>query len=218
MTFLSRWGRATPVARLLLVVDNDARHGRSVAPLAEPRAPSRRALLLTALPALVLASGAHAQKPLKLPEVWYGVQVEDNVFVVQMPGIPDHRIVDDVSAGGTRFQLHSYSLEAGGFSYVAQSALYPGDVDAGNPRVILQAALDSRARSLDGGKWSKVEWRTVAGAAAVESIGPVRGGSELRELAVLKGRRFVSLAFLGPAGSANSPEAERFFRSLKLQS
>ncbi|SJZ75850.1 hypothetical protein SAMN02745126_02177 [Enhydrobacter aerosaccus] len=180
-------------------------------------APSRRALLLAALPAFVLATTAHAQKPLKLPDVWYGVEVEDNVFTVQMPGIPDHRIVSDVSARGTPFQLHSYSVEAGGFSYVAQSALYPGDVDANNPRIILQAALDSRAHSLDGGKWSKVEWRTVGGATAVDSVGPVRGGSELRELVLLKGRRFVSLAFLGPAGTAGGPQAERFFKSLKLE-
>ncbi|MBS0519988.1 MAG: hypothetical protein JSR90_14945 [Proteobacteria bacterium] len=181
----------------------------------------RRGLLAAALPVL-FAPGARAQKvlklPDKLPDTWYGVEVEDNVFVVQMPGVPDHRIVSDVSAGGTRFQLHSYSLEAGGFSYVAQSALYPGDVNTSDPRTILQAALDGRARGLDGGKWSKVEWRTIMGAAAVESIGPVRGGNELRELTMLKGRRFVSLAFLGPAGSANSPQAERFFRSLKLQS
>lgn len=152
-----------------------------------------------------------------MPEQWYGVEVEDNVFIVQMPGVPDHRIVNDVSTRGTPFQLHSYSLDTGGFSYVAQSALYPGDVDAGNPRTILQAALDSRARSLDGGKWSKVEWRQLQGATAAESVGPVRGGNVLRQLVLLKGRRFVSLAFLGPAGSATGPEAQRFFRSLKLQ-
>jgi hypothetical protein len=39
----------------------------------------------------------------------------------------------------------------------------------------------------------------------------------LRQLVVLKGLRFVSLAFLGPAGSVNSSEAQRFFNSLKLQ-
>ncbi|HEY6984243.1 hypothetical protein [Reyranella sp.] len=176
----------------------------------------RRGLL--ALPALGLASRTEAQTPLRLPEQWYGVEVEDNVFTVQMPGVPDHRIVNDTSAGGTPFKLHSYSLDAGSFSYVAQSALYPGDVDAGNPRVILQAALDSRARSLAGGKWSKVEWRQVQGAAAVESIGALPAGNALRQLVLLKGRRFVSLAFLGPAGSVTGPEAQRFFASLKLQS
>lgn len=207
--------RATPLARSRLVVDSDTL--RDSGPPAERRASGRRALILVALPALVIATGAQAQKMLKLPDVWYGVEVEDNVFIVQMPGIPDHRIVSDVSAGGTRFQLHSYSLDAGGFSYVAQSALYPGDVDASNPRAILQAALDSRAGSLESGKWSKIDWRTIAGASAVESVGRVRGGNELRELVILKGRRFVSLAFLGPAGAASSSQADRFFGSLKLQ-
>jgi len=176
----------------------------------------RRHLLL-AIPALVVAGRAEAQKPIALPQQWYGVEVEDNVFTVQMPGVPDHRIVGDVTARGTPFQLHSYSLDAGGFSYVAQSALYPGDVDAGNPRPILQAALDSRARSLDGGKWSSVEWRALDRATAVDSTGPVRGGNALRQLALLEGRRFVSLAFLGPTGSTTGPEAQRFFTSLKLQ-
>jgi len=166
---------------------------------------------------LAFAERAHAQMRLKVPEQWYGVEVEDNVFTVQMPGIPDHRIVNDVSAHGTPFQLHSYSLDAGGFSYVAQSALYPGDVDAANPRAILQTALDRRARSLDGGKWGKVDWRHIQGATAVESEGPLRSGNSLRQLVLLKGRRFVSLAFLGPAGSVNSSEAQRFFNSLKLQ-
>jgi hypothetical protein len=177
----------------------------------------RRVLLLSPV-LLALADRAHAQARLKLPEQWYGVEVEDNVFIVQMPGVPDHRIVNDVDARGTPFPLHSYSLEAGGFSYVAQSALYPGDVDADNPRRILQAALDARARSLDGGKWTKVDWRQVQGASAVESIGPVRGGNALRQLVLLKGRHFVSLAFLGNAASVNGPDAERFFTSLKLQS
>ena len=37
----------------------------------------------------------------------------------------------------------------------------------------------------------------------------------LRQLSLLKERRFVSLAFLGP--SVNGPEADRFFKSLKLK-
>lgn len=178
---------------------------------------SMKRRIFAGLAALVLTNRAYAQTPLRLPEQWYGVEVEDNVFTVQMPGIPDHRIVKDVSARGTPFQLHSYSLDAGGFSYVAQSALYPGDVDAGNPRAILQTALADRARSLEGGQWSKVDWRQTQGATAVESVGPLRGGNALRQLVLLKGRRFVSLAFLGPAASVNGREAQRFFNSLKLQ-
>jgi len=169
-----------------------------------------------ALPMLALAGTARAQKKLVVPLTWYGVRVEDNAFTVEMPGVPDHRIVNDVSARGTAFQLHSYSLETGGYSYVAQTALYPEDVDVTQPRTILQAALNGRVQQLVGRKWNKVDWREIGGAAAVESLGGLADGNALRQLILLKERRFVSLAFLGNAAGATGVEAERFFKSLKL--
>ena len=42
------------------------------------------------------------------------------------------------------------------------------------------------------------------------------GGNALRQLNLLKERRFVSLAFLGSAAGVTGVEAERFFKSLKL--
>lgn len=180
---------------------------------------SRRVFLAAPLLApslLTFAGSARAQKKLEMPLTWYGVRVEDNAFTVEMPGIPDHRIVNDVSARGTAFSLHSYSLEVGGYSYVAQTALYPADVDVTQPRAILQAALNGRVQQLAGRKWTKVDWREIAGAAAVESVGTLAGGNALRQLTLLKDRRFVSLAFLGNAAGATGVEAERFFKSLKL--
>jgi hypothetical protein len=35
---------------------------------------------------------------------------------------------------------------------------------------------------------------------------------------VLKGRRFVSLAYLAPADALRTPEADRFFKSFRLGS
>ncbi len=174
----------------------------------------RRGLLV--LPLLTLAGRAQAQAKLVVPLAWYGVRVEDNAFTVEMPGVPDHRVVNDVSQRGTAFQLHSYSLEVGGYSYVAQTALYPADVDVSQPRAILQAALNGRAQQLAGRKWTKADWREFSGATAVESIGALAGGTALRQLTLLKARRFVSLAFLGSGAGATGVEAERFFRSLKL--
>jgi hypothetical protein len=174
---------------------------------------NRRAFLAAPVP-LLAALPARAQQKLVIPLDWYVVQADDNAFTVEMPGIPDHRVVDDRSARGTAFVLHSYSLEAGGYSYVAQTALYPQDVDTTQPRRILQAALDSRAQQLPSRKWGSVQWREIAGAAAVESAGTLRGGSTLRQLAVLKEHRFVSLALLGAA--VTTAEANRFFASLKL--
>jgi hypothetical protein len=178
---------------------------------------NRRALLAAA-PALMVAGRASAQqKPLALPSKWYAVQIDDGAFTVEMPGIPDHRLVSDVSARGTAFALHSYSLEAGGYSYVVQTALYPGDVDIRQPRRLIQAALDDRAKVLESGKWSKIDWRDIAGGTAAASTGTLRGGNALRQLVLLKDRRFVSLAFMGAPASVTGVEAERFFKSLKMK-
>ncbi len=145
------------------------------------------------------------------------MQVEGDAFTVEMPGIPDHRTVNDASARGTAFALHSYSLEAGGYSYVAQTALYPPDVDTTQPRRLLQVALNDRAKVLETRKWSKVEWREIRAGAAAESTGPLTGGNALRQLVLLKEQRFVSLAVMGPAASMTGVEADRFFKSLKMK-
>src|SRR3954469_5485018 len=128
---------------------------------------------MCAAPALLLAGRAGAQqKSLVIPLKWYAVQVDDGAFTVEMPGIPDRRVLTDASARGTAFALQSYSLETGGYSYVVQTALYPGDVDLAEPRRLIQTALDERAKALATRKWGKVDWRDVAGAIAVDSTGP----------------------------------------------
>jgi len=172
--------------------------------------------LPAALPLMTLAASAAAQKRLEVPLTWYAVRIDEKAFTVEMPGVPDHRIVDDVSARGTPFQFHSYSLDTGGYSYVAQTALYPADVDVAQPRLILQSALDGRVQQLAGRKWTTVDWRVVAGASAVESTGALSGGNGLRQLVLLKEHRFMSLAFLGNAAGLAGAEARRFFTSLKL--
>jgi hypothetical protein len=167
------------------------------------------AAILVAVPVL-----ARAQGKLGVPAKWYVVKVEDNAFTVEMPGIPDHKVLNDVTARGVPFALHSYSLEAGGNSYLAQTALYPEDVDYTQPRRVLQAALDTRAKQLAGGRWTTSNWTEIGGAPAVESTGTLNNGSRLRQLSVLKQRRFGSLAFMGP--DVGTTDAERFFKSLKL--
>jgi hypothetical protein len=169
---------------------------------------SRRALAV--LPVLLAAGGAAAQS------TWYAVRGPDRSFIVDMPGEPIYKVIDTQSPGGTAFAYHSYSLEYRRLSFVAQTALYPADVDVRQPRLNLQSVLDDRAQRLAGGKWSNVDWRDVQGAPAVESIGPVAGGSVLRQLVLLKGRRYVSLAYLAPADALRTPEADRFFGSLRL--
>ena len=165
-----------------------------------------------ALPVAMAAGSASAQS------VWIPVTSADNSFFVEMPGTPTYKVLDTTTPAGTAFVYHSYSLEYRRLSFVAQTALYPAEVDVAKPRANLQMALDDRAQKLEGGKWSKVDWRDVQGASAVESIGPIAGGSALRQLVLLKGRRFVSLGYLAPADAMRAPEAERFFRSLRLLS
>jgi len=176
--------------------------------------------ILLAAPLLLAASPGQAQlkaPPAAISAKWYAVQVEGSVFQVEMPGIPDYRPISDRSARGTPFVLHSYSLETGGNAYVAQTALYPADVDGSRPRVLLQAAIDARAQSLAGRKWKSVNWREVQGSTAAETVGALPNGSGLRQLVLLQGQRFVSLAFLGPSAALAGPDADRFFGSLRLK-
>jgi hypothetical protein len=174
--------------------------------------------------ALATAGGVAAQAQLKPPppsqapqSVWYAVRGVDNSFIVDMPGEPVYKLIDTVSPGGTPFVYHSYSLDDRRLAFVAQTALYPADVDVRQPKLNLQAVLDDRAQRLAGGKWTKIDWRQMSGAPAAESIGSVAGGNVLRQLVLLNGRRYVSLACLAPAADAlRTPEAERFFKSLRL--
>ena len=171
----------------------------------------RRSFL--ALPVALAAADAMAQSV-----SWFPVEGADKSFFVEMPGAQVYKVIDTVSPGGTAFVYHSYSLEYRRLSFVAQSALYPADVDVRQPRLNLQSALDDRAQRLAGGKWTQVDWKTAQGAPAVESTGPLAGGNALRQLVVLKGSRYVSLGYLAPADAMRAPEAERFFRSLRLLS
>lgn len=172
---------------------------------------SRRSFLV--LPMVLFAADAAAQSV-----SWFPVEGADKSFFVEMPGAPVYKVLDTVSAGGTPFVYHSYSLEYRRLSFVAQSALFPADVDVRQPKINLQSALDDRAQRLAGGKWTRVDWKTVQGAPAVESVGPLAGGNALRQLVLLKGRRYVSLGYLAPADAMRAPEAERFFSSLRLLS
>jgi hypothetical protein len=161
---------------------------------------------------------AMAAVPALAQSTWYAVRGADRSFVVDMPGEPIYKVIDAASPGGVRYANHSYSLDTGRLSFVAQTALYPSGIDLSDPRRALQALLDDRATRLEGGKWTRVDWRQVQGLPAVESIGPAQGGRLLRQLELLRGRRIVSVACLGAAESVRGPEAERFFASLRFPS
>ena len=171
----------------------------------------RRAFV--ALPLAMAAGAAAAQSP---STVWYAVRGPDHSFIVDMPGEPVYKVIDTNSPGGAAFSYHSYSLEYRRLSFVAQTALYPADVDVRQPKRNLQSVLDDRAQRPSGGKWTSVDWRDVLGAPAVQSVGALPGGNVLRQLVVLKGRRYVSLACLAPADALRTAEVDRFFKSLRF--
>jgi hypothetical protein len=111
--------------------------------------------------------------------------------------------------------MHQYIAEVGDLAYVVQTAIYPADVDISKPRATLQVALDNAARNMDGGKWASVDWPAWQGLTAYDAIG-VRQGSAIRSFSTMKGRQIVTLVYGGPAGSARSPDADRFVASLRM--
>jgi len=196
-----------------VALDPSVREDADTSPAKLGRRASGRLLLAAPIVLAATAARAQIQKP-----AWMVVQGADGSFTVDMPGPPTYKLLDTTSPGGTSFVLHSYSLEFRRLSFVAQTALYPADVDVSVPRANLQGVLDDRARRLEGGRWTRLDWRDIQGAPAAESVGSVAGGSVLRQLVVLKGRRFVSLAYLAPADALRTPEADRFFKSFRMGS
>ncbi len=137
-----------------------------------------------------------------------------------MPGQPVYKMIDTGVARrhGVRASTPTaWSIRR--LSFVAQTALYPADVDVRQPQA--QPAIGARrsratARRRPLGPASI--GATVQGAPAAESTGPSRAATCCASSSVLKGRRFVSLAYLAPADALRTPEAERFFQSLRLGS
>ena len=132
------------------------------------------------------------------------LKVEDNAFTVEMPGaFRTIELLNDKSARGTPFVLTiPTASKAGGYSYVAQTALYPGDVDvqpaaphpSGGPRW-------PGAERLASGTWDRRPTGARPMPARPRWNRPARltgWRQQLRLLAVLKERRFVfGFAFLG---------------------
>src|SRR5260370_2925807 len=186
---------------------------RSFAALRTTVVATRRAML-TLLAAGAPAAQAHVKRPpppsQAAQSVWCAVRGVDNSFIVDMPGEPVYKLMDTAAPGGRSLVYHSYSVDYRRLAFVAQTALYPADVDVRQPKLNLQSVLDDRAQRLAGGKWTRIDWREVSGASAAESIGSIAGGGMLRQFVLLKGRRYVSLACPGPPEAPPTPEPQRF--------
>jgi hypothetical protein len=169
-------------------------------------------VLLLAVVALAASEWAWAQGQGE----WHKMTGPDRSFTAELPAAPRYTATKLKTASGTDYTMHQYIVEVGDIAYVVQTAIYPPDTDASNPRANLQGGLDNAARNMDGGKWASVDWPERPGLATYDAVG-ARKGLAVRSFSAMKGRQIVTLTYVGPAGSARSPDADRFIASLHFR-
>ena len=170
--------------------------------------------LLAALLALTLmswAQGASAQTQGQ----WHTMTGPDRSFTADLPSAPKYTATQMKTGTGAAYTMHQYMVEAGEIAYVVQMAAYPAGVNTSKPRANLQGGLDNAAKNMEGRKWASIDWSTRQGLTAVDAIG-VRQGFAIRSFSTMKGRQIVTLTYAGPAGTARSPDANRFVGSLRM--
>jgi hypothetical protein len=146
---------------------------------------------------------------------WQKVSGPDQTFSADMPAVPKYTSQEMRTAAGSSYTMHQYLLEQGDVAYVAQTAIYPSDVNVANHRTNLQGGLENAAKNMEGGKWASIGWGTYQGLTSVDAVGE-RGNHAIRSFSVMKGRQIITLTYAGPSGTARSPDAERFLTSLRV--
>jgi hypothetical protein len=146
---------------------------------------------------------------------WQKVSGPDQTFSADMPAVPKYTSQEMRTAAGSSYTMHQYLLEQGDVAYVAQTAMYPSDVNVANHRTNLQGGLENAAKNMEGGKWASIGWGTYQGLTSVDAVGE-RGSHAIRSFSVMKGRQIITLTYAGPSGTARSPDAERFLTSLRV--
>jgi hypothetical protein len=146
---------------------------------------------------------------------WHTLAGPDRSFTAELPAAPAYTTTPMKTSAGSGYTMHQYLLEQGAMAYVVQTAVYPADVNVSNHRANLQGGLDNAAKNMEGGKWASVGWTTHQGLTAVDAVG-VRDSHAIRSYSVMKGRQIVTLTYAGPAGSARTPDVDRFIGSLRV--
>jgi hypothetical protein len=149
--------------------------------------------------------------------VWQTVTDPDGAFTIEMPGQPKHWTDERKSPRGATLMLHNYAVGYNGQIFAIGTAQGSQELDLSQPRVNLQQTLTSMATRLASGRWDEVVWLQYQGVDAVEAIGVTKENLAYRGFLVLKDRQSYSLAFSGPADRLRSPDADRFFKSLRLR-
>jgi hypothetical protein len=158
---------------------------------------------------IALAGLASAQ------EAWHTMTGPEDAFTAELPATPKYAEGQAATPAGVAYTTHQYQLDHGGSAYVVQFVAYPKDVVVADQQWVLRQALDRTAAGMDGGKWTSTNFVKLKGALAVDAMGQ-RGGNEVRSYMVLKGRQLFTMIHIGGAGSAASPDTERFMASLKI--
>ena len=146
---------------------------------------------------------------------WHTMTGPDSTFTADLPAAPKYTTTPMKTSAGSGYTMHQYLLELGSVAYVVQTAVYPADVNVSNHKANLQGGLDNAAKNMEGGKWASIDWSTRQGLTAVDATG-VRQGFAIRSFSTMKGRQIVTLTYAGPAGTARSPDADRFVGSLRM--
>jgi hypothetical protein len=139
-------------------------------------------------------------------------------------GGPNDNFTVQMPSGSRAFELipgaYAFAVERGEASFGA--TMVPAYADFAIPRTNIEALMANLEE-----RW-KVEWRSKAsvefrGLPAADWIGiplsgsPLRPGSQVRAYTVLKGSHLFTLFYIGAAGTAHSPDTERFINSLIIK-
>ena len=149
---------------------------------------------------------------------WQTVTSPDGGFTVEMPPGKVFHFQDELkTAKGTPYTSHQYLVDLGDgkVTFIVQGATFPDDSGISNSKSFMEGFLRVQGKKLNGGKWTSVEWGTQQGAVTVDARG-VEGTTDKRCFEAVKGKNAYDLVYWGPPDTATSPDANRFFSSLKI--
>jgi hypothetical protein len=149
------------------------------------------------------------------PGAWTTVTGPEKSFTAELPAAPKYTTTEMKTGTGSLYTVHQYLLEQGDVAFIVQAATYPEDINVSNPRTNLQGGLDNLAKSMEGAKWSSVDWVTLQGLTATDAVG-ARAGHAIRSFSVMKGRQVFTLIYAGAPGTARSADVNRFVASLRI--
>jgi hypothetical protein len=146
---------------------------------------------------------------------WRKYKGPGGAFTIEMPAVPEYTTDPAEIPGGTPFTLHTYTATTNGGDLVFSASIktYPADRDISNPEKIFKTILAADEQFFTGGEWNHGAWTKYQGFTAVESIGTV-AGLVFRTRFVIRGQQMFSVKYVGPEGTGNSADANRFMDSL----